>query len=672
MLTLTSGTVTVSNVNVFVDPTGIITAGTLDLSTGSLLTGSGTITANLINDAEIQFQLATDTLEITGDYTQNVGTVTMLGTLTVDGQLTWAGGTITGSGTVNADGGLSLSSDGDLTLDGWTLNDNGPGTWTGLGNLIIGDGAILNLLGSASLDIQNDQAILNTLGGDATVNDGGLLDKSAGTGTTSIQVAFSNFNTLEVQSGTLSVSGAFSNFAGSTLAGGSYFIAGTFQFPGADIVTNAATIVLDGPAAQIIDQAGNDALANFTTNAGNFTIQDGLNFTAGDFTDTGSLTVGAGSTFTINGTYTEAGTLNVLTGGTLNAAGSFTNFSGGTLTGGTYRIGGTFQFVDAALVTNDATLVLIGSTSQIVDQANNDALANFASNDVAGSLTIQDGRDFTTAGDFSNAGSLTVGDGSTLTVTGAYTQAGTLSIFSGTVDLLGGGSANGNLINLGTLIIDVGSTFTVTGSLTLTGTVNVQAGATLNLADGSSNGGVLNVAGSVVVNGSFGNSGDVSLLNGSTLTVSGDYTQTDGSTTLSGGTLSASGLVDLQGGELSGSGTIAASVQNAALIVVGESGAPGLLSITGDYTQTSSGVLTVEIGGYNAGTDFDQLAIGGTANLDGTLNVSLINGFTPLSGDSFQVLTFATLNGTFASTNLDPAFSNPPTYDATDVTVQAM
>jgi hypothetical protein len=380
--------------------------------------------------------------------------------------------------------------------------------------------------------------------------------------------------------------------------------------------------------------------------------------------------VGAGSTFTINGTYTEAGTLDVLTGGTLDAAGSFTNFSGGTLNGGTYRIAGTFQFAGAALVTNDATIVLIGSTSQIVDQANNDALAGFTTN--AGSFTIQDGRDFTTAGDFSNAGSLAVGDGSTLKVTGAYTQAGTLGIFSGTVDLMGGGSANGNLSNSGTLIIDVGSTFTFTESLTLTGTVNVQAGAILNLADGSGNSGVLSVAGSVVVSGDFANGGDVGLLNGSTLTVSGSYTQTGGSTTLSGAMLSAGGLVDLQGGELSGSGTIAGNVQNAALIAVGESGAPGLLSITGDYTQTSSGVLNIEIGGSNAGTDFDQLAIGGTANLDGTLNVSLINNFTPMSGDSFQVLTFATLNGTFASTNLDPAFSNPPTYDATDVTVQAM
>jgi hypothetical protein len=44
----------------------------------------------------------------------------------------------------------------------------------------------------------------------------------------------------------------------------------------------------------------------------------------------------------------------------------------------------------------------------------------------------------------------------------------------------------------------------------------------------------------------------------------------------------------------------------------------------------------------------------------------------PVSGDAFQILTCASLSGTFANTNLDPSFTNPPTYDAGDVTVVAM
>jgi hypothetical protein len=87
--------------------------------------------------------------------------------------------------------------------------------------------------------------------------------------------------------------------------------------------------------------------------------------------------------------------------------------------------------------------------------------------------------------------------------------------------------------------------------------------------------------------------------------------------------------------------------------------------------QTAAGILNLEIGGYSAGIDFDQLAISGQATLDGTLNVSLINGFVPMSGYFFQVLTFASLSGAFATTNLGPSFMYPPQYDATDVTLVA-
>ena len=73
------------------------------------------------------------------------------------------------------------------------------------------------------------------------------------------------------------------------------------------------------------------------------------------------------------------------------------------------------------------------------------------------------------------------------------------------------------------------------------------------------------------------------------------------------------------------------------------------------------------MGGY-----FDQLVIGGSATLDGTLNVILLNNFGPTSGDVFVLMTFAALNGTFASTGLDPSFGSMPSYDPTDITVQAI
>ena len=128
--------------------------------------------------------------------------------------------------------------------------------------------------------------------------------------------------------------------------------------------------------------------------------------------------------------------------------------------------------------------------------------------------------------------------------------------------------------------------------------------------------------------------------------------------------------MDLEGGVLAGSGTVSAQVQNTAEIDVGAPGFPGTLTVNGDYTQTSTAILVVEIGGPNPGTDFDQLNITGQATLDGTLTVNLIKGFEPNHGDRFVVLTFGLGAGVFANLNGDgPAFT--PSFDPTDVTLVA-
>jgi hypothetical protein len=181
-ITLTTGTLTVTNVEVFLEPTGVLTVGTLVLGSSSRLTGSGTITGNLVNGGLVQFLFSVPpgTLVITGNYTQTGDVTGTNGTLTVNGLLTWTGGSMGTGGTVNANGGLSLSGDATKTLDGRTLNVSGPGTWTGLGSLNMGHGAALNLLGAATLDIQTDQAITNTLGGTATLSNAGLLTLQSG------------------------------------------------------------------------------------------------------------------------------------------------------------------------------------------------------------------------------------------------------------------------------------------------------------------------------------------------------------------------------------------------------------------------------------------------------------------------------------------------------------
>ena len=55
-----------------------------------------------------------------------------------------------------------------------------------------------------------------------------------------------------------------------------------------------------------------------------------------------------------------------------------------------------------------------------------------------------------------------------------------------------------------------------------------------------------------------------------------------------------------------------------------------------------AGMLLMEIGGLTPGAQFDQLAIAGVFNLDGILDVDLLNGFAPALGDSFLLFDGAT------------------------------
>jgi hypothetical protein len=172
--------------------------------------------------------------------------------------------------------------------------------------------------------------------------------------------------------------------------------------------------------------------------------------------------------------------------------------------------------------------------------------------------------------------------------------------------------------------------------------------------------------------GALNNAGSITIGAGSTLTVTGDETQTAGSTSLAGGMLTVTGMVNVQGGNLIGSGSIIGNVRNAGRVSPGASNAAGLLTITGNYTQTAAGILDIKIGGPNAGTDFDQVNINGTATLDGILNVSLLDPFFPMQGDQFQIILFGSRLGDFAVKNgldLGMGLRFDPQYDTASLTL---
>ena len=104
----------------------------------------------------------------------------------------------------------------------------------------------------------------------------------------------------------------------------------------------------------------------------------------------------------------------------------------------------------------------------------------------------------------------------------------------------------------------------------------------------------------------------------------------------------------VQGGTLGGTGTVAGDLTNAAVVAPGVG--LGVLTVTGNYTQTAAGTLAIETGGPGAGQT-DRLAVGGAVTLDGALTVGSVNGYFAAVGDTLTVLDPtdpATIGGTFA------------------------
>jgi hypothetical protein len=344
---LTSGGTFSVAANALVDLTG----GTHTLTNGAVFSGAG-----LSRIAGATVNVATGaTATVQGSFTLASGTLGGAGALSVNntGTLNWTGGMMTGGVTTLLVGSrLNLSGANDKHLEaGAVLTNAGTATWSGTGDLLMQSHSMINNQAGATFDVQNDQNIRNSYQYDiATFNNAGTFRKSAGTGTTTFttvpgtgapSVRFYNTGgTLDIQTGTVFLSGYFDNFQNFTLTGGTYRLHGTLKFNNADIRTNSATVVLDGPAAAILSDTGTNALANFATNNGTFALLNGRNLTMGNFNNTGTLTIGAGCTFTVSGNYTQTatGTLDVQLGGS-PASGQF----GKLVVSGTATLDGTLS-----------------------------------------------------------------------------------------------------------------------------------------------------------------------------------------------------------------------------------------------------------------------------------------------------------------------------------------
>jgi hypothetical protein len=80
---------------------------------------------------------------------------------------------------------------------------------------------------------------------------------------------------------------------------------------------------------------------------------------------------------------------------------------------------------------------------------------------------------------------------------------------------------------------------------------------------------------------------------------------------------------------------------------------PAAVQFAGDVAFGSDATLQLELGGTSPGSQHDQLVVAGDLGLDGSLDLSLIPGFAPVAGQSFNILDwFGTRTGTFSSLTL--------------------
>ena len=644
-------------------------AGTLEMTAPS---GATTIDYPLDDTSGTVTNTSSGTLNLVGGATLNGTTLsnapsgtfnleeggTINGTLTVGGAISLTGGTFTasdGSAIVPPSGGT-----GALQVTGATLSLGGTvstgsmvaldgGALTGPGTLALGSQVIWTsgLLGDALTNAGTIIAIgTGSMTLDGTLTNTGTIDV---TGATTIDVASYDGATIDNQAGA-----TFDFQAGATLS--DYSIANGFGTPYVAL-NNAGTLEMTAPSgATTIDYPLDDTSGTVTnTSSGTLNLVGGATLNGTTLSNAPSGTFNLEEGGTINGTLTVGGAIS-LTGGTFTASDGSAIFppSGGTgalqVTGATLSLGGTVSTgsmvaLDGGALTGPGTLAL-GSQVIWTSGLLGDALTN------AGTIIAIGTGSMTLDGTLTNTGTIDVTGATTIDVAsydGATidNQAGATFDFQAGATLSNYSIANGfgtpyvAFNNSGTLEMTAPSgTATIDYSLNNTGGTVEALGGTLSIPDSGVSSGTLG-AGTWVVgaNSTLTLNANVSTLP-STVILQGSGSNFTGLSSLT--SITTTGTLELENGATF---TISGDLDNAGTIDL----AAGTLNVPGNYTQESTGTYAVGIGGVTPGSLYGQLNVTMSTTLNGDLNVSLLDGYTPPEGDSYQVLTFASETSNFSA-----------------------
>ena len=429
---------------------------------------------NSTNWIPVGVPASTDTI-----YFTNGTTINLTNTVTIAGSFNWSSGTLSGKPmTITSAGVLNIS--GSVSLEN-VLTNAGTVTMTGAAYLIVYNnnssyfGGIYNQAG-ALWDIQTNASIACGYCSDEFFDNAGTFRKSGGSGTSAIDVGFTNsvlvtnlMGTLDFDNGGV-LTGTYGTAAGATID----FAGGSFTMGTPPVITGLGVCEFTGTTLTLLQTA-----------PGNLLLAGGSVVLGSGFQNGGSITNLTLNGATLPGTNTVTGTL---------------NWASGTVSG-----------------------VLTIAGGGVLNITGNDVLENVLTN--AGTVTM------------SGAGELTIYNNDSSYHGGVYNQAGALWDIQTNASIACGYCSDEFFDNAGTFrksggsgtsAIDVGFTNSATvtalmGILSFNENFITTSGTLAFGVSGLANLGQVNVSGSVALNGTV----SVTWLDGFTPSVGNSFTLLD-------------------------------------------------------------------------------------------------------------------------------------------------